>query len=149
MKARTRAGPIAPSPPNAASSPTFTPSSLTAYCLRVSSIVGVGVIATPGASRATMNRRSPLAPTTKKSAVAASSTKSFSPRNTYPPPADSGSSVMSSGDQPAPASQSASVPRCSPEASGASQRSFCASVAAVSSAIAVSMLDRIGPGISA
>ena len=31
--------------------PTFTPSSLTAYCLRVPSIVGVGTIETPSASR--------------------------------------------------------------------------------------------------
>jgi hypothetical protein len=85
----------------------------------VASITLVGVIDKPGASRSTMNRRSPVAPTTKKSAVAASSTNSFSPVSTYPPLADSGSSVMSVGFHPAPASHSANVPRFAPAASGA------------------------------
>jgi hypothetical protein len=84
-----------------------------------------------------------------KSAVAASSTKSFSPSSTNPPLDDSGSSVTSVGDQPAPRSQSASVPRFSPAATGASQRSRCSSVAAVSSASAASMFESSGPGVSA
>ena len=80
MYARTRAGSIAPSPPKAASSPTFTPSSFTAYCLRVASIVSVGMIETP--VRVALDDEPPVARRADDEEVArcaASSTKSFSP----------------------------------------------------------------------
>ncbi len=113
------------------------PSSLTWNSLRVGSMPGVGSIVTPPASAATAQCRSPSF-TITKAALAASGTAAQAPVSASPsvPTGPSSRSI-------------ASVPRSSPAASGASQRSFCSSLPPAWSARPAVASENNGVGASA
>ena len=109
--------------------------------LRVGSRPVSGSIVTPSAAVSTRKWR-PCAPaTTRKSAVPASATAIFVPVSDEP----SGSSELSSGDQPASSSHRATVPRRSPAATAGR----CSASFAASRRSAAAAFEKNGVGASA